>query len=280
MNGMMSSCCVNIDMVNRFGHILQGRKNEFASSEKESGIFPWPTHNFNVCNEVAVFGFNCQVFCSQWVAKRTVHHQIFINVIRLSMDLVSEMMYRFFVHLRQCKQIRHRSFESEIKPVTKFGDRVKFHCCRLEHLFCVYIDKSKQSVWCKRENKVHISQYHLHLISSLFVRQIDFQVVFFHYIVLLVFLCFFINFFCWTKAHFVEPLIAPVLDFVCPSSWVSNPEWISRLHSYCFVCLKKTLICPSFQPSQNYSQEICQGSRRDFMFLAMPPYPTWGFATE
>ena len=30
----------------------------------------------------------------------------------------------------------------------------------------------------------------------------------------------------------VEPLIAPVLDFVCPSSWVSNPGWISRLHSF------------------------------------------------
>ena len=34
----------------------------------------------------------------------------------------------------------------------------------------------------------------------------------------------------------MEPLIAPVLDFVCPSSWVSNPEWISRLHSFLLAC--------------------------------------------
>ena len=31
------------------------------------------------------------------------------------------------------------------------------------------------------------------------------------------FFVFFLNFFLWTKVHFVEPLIAPVLDFVCPS---------------------------------------------------------------
>ena len=34
----------------------------------------------------------------------------------------------------------------------------------------------------------------------------------------------------------MESLIAPVLDFVCPSSWVSNPEWISRLHSFLLAC--------------------------------------------
>ena len=34
-------------------------------------------------------------------------------------------------------------------------------------------------------------------------------------------LLFFKNFY-WTNVHFVEPLIAPVLDFVCPSSWVST----------------------------------------------------------
>ena len=50
-----------------------------------------------------------------------------------------------------------------------------------------------------------------------------------------VFWVFFINF-CWTNVHFVEPLIAPVLDFVCPSSWVSKPEWISCLHSFLLVC--------------------------------------------
>ena len=50
------------------------------------------------------------------------------------------------------------------------------------------------------------------------------------------FFFFFFKFFVWTKVHFVEPLIAPVLDFVCPSSWVSNPEWISCLHSFLLAC--------------------------------------------
>ena len=35
----------------------------------------------------------------------------------------------------------------------------------------------------------------------------------------------------------MEPLIAPVLDFVCPSSWVSKPEWISRLHFFLWYML-------------------------------------------
>ena len=44
--------------------------------------------------------------------------------------------------------------------------------------------------------------------------------------------------FCWTKAHFVEPLIAPVLDFVCPSSWVQIQSgslacMLSCLQKYC-----------------------------------------------
>ena len=50
----------------------------------------------------------------------------------------------------------------------------------------------------------------------------------------------------------MESLIAPVLDFMCPSSWVSNPEWISRLHSilvyyecsnfsYFFMALKEQM---------------------------------------
>ena len=41
--------------------------------------------------------------------------------------------------------------------------------------------------------------------------------------------------FCWSKVHFVEPLIAPVLDFVCPSSRVSSLEWISCLHYFLLV---------------------------------------------
>ena len=45
----------------------------------------------------------------------------------------------------------------------------------------------------------------------------------------------------------MEPLIAPVLDFVCPSSRVLNPEWISPAlflvcgdpegHVWCDTCL-------------------------------------------
>ena len=58
------------------------------------------------------------------------------------------------------------------------------------------------------------------------------------------------TFFFWPKVHFVEPLIAPVLDLVCPSLWVSNSEWISCLqksfllaccdpedHNWCNTCL-------------------------------------------
>ena len=44
----------------------------------------------------------------------------------------------------------------------------------------------------------------------------------------------------------MEPLIAPVLDFMCPSSWVSNPEWISRLHSFLLACCDPTGVTPAF----------------------------------
>ena len=37
----------------------------------------------------------------------------------------------------------------------------------------------------------------------------------------------------------MEPLIAPVLDFVCPSSRVSEPEWISCQHSFLLACVPK-----------------------------------------
>ena len=53
--------------------------------------------------------------------------------------------------------------------------------------------------------------------------------------ILFFFFFFLINFY-WTNVHFVEPLIVPVLDFVCPSSWVSNPEWNSCLHSFLLAC--------------------------------------------
>ena len=49
-------------------------------------------------------------------------------------------------------------------------------------------------------------------------------------------LTFFFKIFCLDQGPFLEPLIAPVLDFVCPSSWVSNPEWISCLHSFLLAC--------------------------------------------
>ena len=35
----------------------------------------------------------------------------------------------------------------------------------------------------------------------------------------------------WTKVNFLEPLIAPMLDFVRPSPWVSKPGLFSYLHS-------------------------------------------------
>ena len=44
--------------------------------------------------------------------------------------------------------------------------------------------------------------------------------------------CCFLKFFCWTKVHFVGPLIVPVLDFMWPSPWVSKPGWFSYLHTY------------------------------------------------
>ena len=47
---------------------------------------------------------------------------------------------------------------------------------------------------------------------------------------------FFFKFLFGPRSIFVEPLIAPVSDFVCSSSWVSNPEWISRLHSFLLAC--------------------------------------------
>ena len=42
--------------------------------------------------------------------------------------------------------------------------------------------------------------------------------------------------FCWTKVHFVGPLIVPNLDFVWPSPRVSKPGWFSRLHTYLLAC--------------------------------------------
>ena len=44
------------------------------------------------------------------------------------------------------------------------------------------------------------------------------------------------TFFCWTKVHFVGPLIAPVFDFVSPSRWVSKPGWFSHLYTYLLAC--------------------------------------------
>ena len=42
----------------------------------------------------------------------------------------------------------------------------------------------------------------------------------------------FLKHFCWTKVHFVVPLIAPILDFVWPSPWVPKPGWFYCLHTY------------------------------------------------
>ena len=43
------------------------------------------------------------------------------------------------------------------------------------------------------------------------------------------FCCFFL--FCWIKVHFVDPLIAPMLDIVWPCPWVSKTGWFSCLHT-------------------------------------------------
>ena len=42
--------------------------------------------------------------------------------------------------------------------------------------------------------------------------------------------------FCWTKVHFVGPLLAPILDFVWPSPGVSKPGWFSCLHTHLLAC--------------------------------------------
>ena len=64
----------------------------------------------------------------------------------------------------------------------------------------------------------------------------SFRIFFVWFVLLVAGQCCFFLIFVWTKVHFVEPLIAPVLDFVCPSSWVSKPEWISCLHSFLLAC--------------------------------------------
>ena len=41
----------------------------------------------------------------------------------------------------------------------------------------------------------------------------------------------FFKIFCWTKVHFVGPLIAPILDFVCP------PSYGFQSHSGSLICM-------------------------------------------
>ena len=47
---------------------------------------------------------------------------------------------------------------------------------------------------------------------------------------------FFFKIFIGPRPILLEPLIAPVLNFVCPSSQVSNSEWISHLHTFMLWC--------------------------------------------
>ena len=44
----------------------------------------------------------------------------------------------------------------------------------------------------------------------------------------------FLKNFCWTRVHFVEPLITPILNFLCTSQWVLKPGWLFYLHSCLF----------------------------------------------
>ena len=41
---------------------------------------------------------------------------------------------------------------------------------------------------------------------------------------------------CWTRAHFVEPLVPSVLYLQWLSPWVLNPGWISHQHTYWLAC--------------------------------------------
>ena len=72
--------------------------------------------------------------------------------------------------------------------------------------------------------------------------------------------------------HFVGPLIAPILDFLWPSPWVSKPGWFFYLHSYllahgepkghiwCCICLFHQLgvHCISVYTAASPSGEIVE----------------------
>ena len=63
----------------------------------------------------------------------------------------------------------------------------------------------------------------------------------------------FILFFCLTRAQFVEPLIAPVLDFVCPSSWfqIQSGSLTCTLSCLCAVILKvMSGVTPAFSTNR------------------------------
>ena len=67
----------------------------------------------------------------------------------------------------------------------------------------------------------------------------------------------------------MEPLIAPVLDFVCPSSWVSNPEWISRLHSF------STGATPAFSTNRGVHFEPFTVIQKLLCLLFLHPHSLW-----
>ena len=46
---------------------------------------------------------------------------------------------------------------------------------------------------------------------------------------------------CWTKAHFAEPLIAPVLDFVCPWFQMGFKSRVDLLPALFLACMQAVI---------------------------------------
>ena len=177
----------------------------------------------------ASFGWNGRFFPGEriFLTCSTIEYELLLGVSHISELTKFQDFSRFYIaHFQVFLSI---GFFTVSKPgkicqtnklwKNKFTKKVSSTCCKL-HSF---------EVWCLTNVAIKTCWMgDLSNESSLFVLNLilaDLPIFFF-----------FFFFFCWTKAQFVESLIAPVLDFVCPSSRVSNPEWISRLHSFLLAC--------------------------------------------
>ena len=129
---------------------------------------------------------------------------------------------------------------TQCSPLMTFR-RVKliYHSLRHLHLYdswCL-LNHVNKTLFCATQSKIsHIIVLFVHSDIIFYSAHINVTLIHSVTIRFVNFFFFFLINFCWTNVHFVEPLIAPVLDFVCPSSWVSKPEWISRLHSFLLAC--------------------------------------------